>query len=430
MCILCWAFATFSATGGADGSAATGASDATRFGHRPAPVGDWFSHYAQSGSTDGSGQSPRGYDSHYREGAPAPPPTVVGATDPRLGKPGEERFLSNIRQLTFGQPADAPAGAGAANYAEAYWAPDGKSIVLQSTRGPLECDHIFTLDLVSNELTQISSGAGRTTCGFYDASGGKLIYSSTHETLGADCPPRPDMSQGYVWPIYDYNIYLADAATGGIERNITGDAGAGSYNAEGTIDWNGGWLYFTSTRDGDLDIYRQHLETGEVQRLTDSLGYDGGPFISYDGQTVVFRRDALETDEERADYTNLLAQDLVRPSNLEIWAMDADGGNQRQLTSNGKANFAPFLHPDNETIIFCSNVGDTQSGRTFELWAMPLDGSKPPVQITHGGEFDGFPMFSPDGQYIVWCSNRNGAQPRETNVFVAKWLGIDWDSDQ
>lgn len=428
MCIVCWAFAAFSAVGsGGDDSAVAGVDGACPLGGRPAPVGDWFSRYAQSGGTDSGLATNQGYDSHYRQTA-SPQRAVLPATDPGLLKPGEERYLRSVRQLTFGQPAGAPEGAGAANYAEAYWSPDGKSLVLQSTRGPLECDHIFTLDLLSNELKQVSSGAGRTTCSFfYDADGGKLIYSSTHETLGADCPPRPDMSLGYVWPVFDYNIYLADAATGAIERNLSGAAGAGSYNAEGTIDWQGGWLYFTSTRDGDLDIYRQHLESGEVQRLTDEFGYDGGPFISYDGQTVVYRRDRLDTDEERQDYAELLAHKLVRPGKLEIWAMDADGSNKRQLTDNGTANFAPFLHPDGETVIFCSNVGDTQSGRRFELWAMPLDGSHEPVQVTQGGEFDGFPMFSPDGDYIVWCSNRNGAQPRETNVFIAQWLGINWD---
>jgi TolB protein len=101
--------------------------------------------------------------------------------------------------------------------------------------------------------------------------------------------------------------------------------------------------------------------------------------------------------------------------------MDSDGANQRQLTTLGGANFAPFLHPDNETVIFCSNYEDTTGGRKFELYTMPLSGGAP-EQVTFGGEFDGFPMFSPDGKYLAWCSNRNGSRSRETNVFVAEWV--------
>jgi Tol biopolymer transport system component len=283
--------------------------------------------------------------------------------------------------------------------------------------------------LLTGALQAASSGAGRTTCSYFTGDGQRLLYSSTHESLGSDCPPKADMSKGYVWPIYSYGIYEADAVTGGILRRLTP---IDSYNAESTLDWKTNWLYFTSTRDGDLDIYRMRLpESGvptEVERLTDEPGYDGGPFVSYDGKTVVYRRDALESPEETAEYEALLAEGLVKPGKLELWVMDSNGANKRQLTSNGAANFAPFLHPDGKTLIYCSNVADTEQHRRFELWAMPLDGSRPARQITHAGEFDGFPMFSPDGKYLVWCSNRNHVLAHETNVFVAEWLGVDWDA--
>jgi Tol biopolymer transport system component len=156
-----------------------------------------------------------------------------------------------------------------------------------------------------------------------------------------------------------------------------------------------------------------------VQRLTDTIGYDGGPFVSYDGTTVVYRRQEVKPEEE-ADYKALLAQQLVRPTHMELWAMDADGSNKRQLTQLGGANFAPFLSPDNSTVIFCSNHQDPK-GRTFALYTMPLAGGAP-EQVTFSGEFDGFPMWSPDGKYLAWCSNRNGSRARETNVFVAEWV--------
>jgi Tol biopolymer transport system component len=406
MCIVCWAFASLATLGNAG---------AGGVGDKAAPGGEQPSH-----ATD-----------YSREHGPpaAALPAPLGPTDPGLLLPGEERYLKHVRQLTFGQPAGTPAEAGPANYAEAYWSPDGTRLTLQTTRGGAGCDQIYTLDLLTGALQPVSSGEGRCTCSYFTPDGTRLIYSSTFESVGPGCPPKADMSKGYVWPVYDYGIYVADAATGQVEARLTP---TDSYNAEGTIDWNSRWLYFTSTRDGDLDIYRMRLSregADEVERLTDEPGYDGGPFISYDGRTVVYRRDAAETPAELAEYQALLADGLVKPSKLELWAMDADGTHKRQLTANGAANFAPFLHPDGRTLIYCSNVADTQQHRRFELWAMPLDGSRPARQVTAGGEFDGFPMFSPDGKYLVWCSNRNHAQAHETNVFIAEWNGIDWDNE-
>ncbi len=362
--------------------------------------------------------------------ASAPLPQPLAADDPAILKPGETRYLSNVRQLTFGQPKDAPADAPVANYAEAYWSPDGQSLTMQATRGAYACDQIFRLDVATGKLTLISTGTGRTTCSYFTADGQHIIYSSTHDSMGAACPPPVDMSHGYVWPVYSYDIFEADARTGKIERQLTTDPG---YDAESTIDWHSGWIYYTSSRDGDLDIYRMQVgedgKTWHSQRLTDAVGYDGGPFVSYDGKTVVYRRDNQDTPEKKAQFSELLDSGLVKPTQLEIWAMNADGSNKRQLTHNGQANFAPFLHPDNQTLIFCSNVADTAKHRKFELWAMPLDGSHAPVRITQGEEFDGFPMFSPDGKRLAWCSNRNHAVAHETNVFVADWNGIDWSKE-
>ncbi|HES58043.1 MAG TPA: hypothetical protein ENO21_01280, partial [Firmicutes bacterium] len=125
-------------------------------------------------------------------------------------------------------------------------------------------------------------------------------------------------------------------------------------------------------------------------------------------------------EEEREDYSALLAQGLIRPGQLELMLMDADGSNKRQLTDNGAANFAPFLHPDNDTIIFCSNIEDPD-GFAFNLYTYSLSTGKT-EQVTFHEDFDGFPMFSPCGKYLVWCSNRNNSQPRETNVFIAEWV--------
>jgi Tol biopolymer transport system component len=106
---------------------------------------------------------------------------------------------------------------------------------------------------------------------------------------------------------------------------------------------------------------------------------------------------------------------------MEIWVMDADGSNQRQVTNLGGANFAPFFHPDNERILFSSNHEGGASSRNFDLFLIKLDGTGL-TRVTHHDDFDGFPMFSPDGTRLVFASNRYGSEPGETNIFLAEWV--------
>jgi Tol biopolymer transport system component len=154
--------------------------------------------------------------------------------------------------------------------------------------------------------------------------------------------------------------------------------------------------------------------------LTHELGYDGGPFLSYDGKKVVYRAEHPKTPQETADYKSLLAQGLIRPGNLEIWVMDVDGKSKQQITHNGAANFAPYFLPDGKRIIFASNMADPKNGRDFDLYLINVDGTGQ-ERITFYPDFDSFPMFTSDGKKLVWASNRNGTAPHETNIFIADW---------
>jgi Tol biopolymer transport system component len=105
---------------------------------------------------------------------------------------------------------------------------------------------------------------------------------------------------------------------------------------------------------------------------------------------------------------------------MELWVMNADGSNQRQITQLGGANFGPSWTPDGKRLIFSSNHTQPRSGN-FDLYLIALDGTGLERLTTHTA-FDGFPMFSPDGRSVVWASNRHGATPSETNLFVADWV--------
>jgi TolB protein len=318
----------------------------------------------------------------------------------------QERHLASLRQLTFG-----------GENAEAYWSFGFDRIIFQSTRPPFSADQIFTMRADGSDVRLVSTGKGRTTCAYFLPGDERILYASTHGT--DERPPRPpDMSRGYVWAVYDaYEIYVANA-DGTEPRNLTNSPG---YDAEATVSPKGDRIVFTSSRDGDLDLYSMNLDGSDVRRLTDRVGYDGGAFFSWDGKRIVWR--APGEGEEPKDFRELLARGLVRPDRLEIWVMDADGSNKRQVTRNGKANFAPFWHPDGERIIFASNHHDPR-GRNFDLFLVRADGSGL-ERVTYferpGDDFDGFPVFDHTGKRLLFCSNRNNAKPNETNVFLADW---------
>jgi Tol biopolymer transport system component len=316
-----------------------------------------------------------------------------------------EKHLRNLKQLTFG-----------GENAEAYFSSDGKQLIFQSTREGHGCDQIYTMNVDGSDVKMISTGDGRTTCSYFFPGGKRILYSSTH--LGdKQCPPRPDFSRGYVWAVYPaFDIFTAHP-DGSDLKQLTNTPG---YDAETTITLDGKKLVFTSMRDGDLDIYTMDANGKNVRRLTNELGYDGGPFWSYDGKQIVYRAHHPKTDQEKAEYSSLLKDNLIRPSVLEIWVMNADGSNKRQVTSNGKANFGPYFFPDGKRIIFASNMDDPRQ-RNFDLYKINFDGTGL-ERITFNDTFDGFPMFSPDGKKLVFASNRNGKTQGETNVFIADWV--------
>ncbi len=324
------------------------------------------------------------------------------AATPDLALPGE-RHLRNLRQLTFG-----------GENAEAYFSFDGRELVFQSTRDGRRCDQEYVMGADGAGLHMVSTGQGRVTCGYFFPAGDRILYSSTH-AASPGCPTPPDMSKGYVWALYDYQLYTARPDGSDVKPL----APAPGYNAEATISRDG-WIVFTSTRDGDLDLYKMRLDGSALTRLTRTPGYDGGAFFSADGKRIVYRASRPRGERELSEYETLLRQGIVRPTQLEIWVMNADGSGQRQVTNLGAASFAPFFHPDGKRIAFASNVSDPR-GRDFDIYLVNEDGSGL-ERVTYNDTFDGFPMFSPDGKKLVFASNRNGSRPGETNVFIADWV--------
>jgi len=324
----------------------------------------------------------------------------------------DEKHFKNVRQLTFG-----------GNNAEAYWNFSGDKLIFQSdnknwTGG---CDQIFILDTKSEadstKRKRISNGKGRTTCSFFMPGDRSIIYASTHLRMDS-CPPVPVRESGrYVWPIYpEYDIFQADLE-GNILKQYTSEPG---YDAESTVSPKGDKIIFTSTRNGDLDLYTMNLDGSGLRQITNTLGYDGGAAFSPDGKKIVWRASRPSALEDIKKYRELLAQNLVEPTNLEIFVADADGSNVVQVTHLGKANWSPYFHPGGKKVLFCSNY-KSAIGFPFNIFMVNIDGTEL-EQVTYDTQFDSFIMFSPDGKKVSWCSNRHNGRTRDTNVFIADWV--------
>lgn len=310
--------------------------------------------------------------------------------------------LTNLRQLTHG-----------GQNAEAYWSPDGKRLIFQSTRAPYQCDQIFIMNADGSGQRLVSTGKGRTTCGYFLPDNRRIVYASTHEG-GDACPPAPDRSKGYVWAVYpSYDLYVA-TDDGRIERKLTDTPG---YDAEATVNFKTGRIVYTSMASGDLDLWEVRADGSQRKRITTTEGYDGGAVFSRDGRKMVWRANHPATPETRKRYRDLLAENLTTPMKMEIFFRH--GKQVRQVTSFGCASFAPTFTPDGRKILFSSNKHDCD-GRKFELFMMNLDGSGL-EQITHFGGFTSFPEFSPDGRQIVFSSDKDAKSRYEFNIFVADW---------
>lgn len=333
-----------------------------------------------------------------------------------------ERHLANIRQLTVGR-----------QNAEAYFSFDGTKLIFQSTNkwpddspgntrkpadGGLGCYQMYVLDLDSDRVRLVSTGKGATTCGYFFPGDRRVLYSSTH-AAGNECPPKPKRDGAYRWALDDYDVYSVRLDGQQLQR-LTSSSG---YDAEATISPDGKTIVWTSVKDGDLDLYTMNLDGTQVRRLTNDVGYDGGAFFSPDSTRIVYRAAHPSDSAEVAKYQDLLAQRLVEPGQLEIFVINADGSNKRQVTLNGASNFSPYFHPDGKRIIFSSNLETRgEGGRpSFHLYLVGDDGTGV-ERLTTEGHFNSFPMFSPDGKRLVWVSDRHATTPGEFNVFLADWV--------
>ncbi|VDM54018.1 unnamed protein product [Angiostrongylus costaricensis] len=348
-----------------------------------------------------------------------------------------ERHFKNVKQLTFG-----------GQNAEGYFSYDDSKLTLQATGYGTDCDQIYELDLDVDPRAQfmrrVSTGLGSTTCSFFfnERSNDHRLYAgnfwnvnvSSFPDVSKTCPKKKCRNPGsitdpvlkhlcntsYTWDIFpDYDIFKVNKF-GNIAQQLTDHPG---YDAEAVLSPDGKLIAFTSIRSGDLDLWIMNSDGTDLRQVTNDLGYDGGAFFSPDGKRLVFRASRPKSRDDIAKYKKLLEYNLVEPVSMELFVVDLDGSNLRQVTHLGGSNWAPYYLADNKRIVFSSNYENSGSGfGAFALYLINDDGSGL-ERITFGDkhEFNSFPMMNHAGTKLVWGSSRNGSSQHELNLFLADW---------
>ena len=336
----------------------------------------------------------------------------------------EDQFLSNTQQLITESLRSG----------EGYFSADGSRFIFQGeVPGDNPFYQIYVRDLATGATNRVSPGIGLTTCSWIHPTLDRVMFSSTHEDPDALNKQAEEIriresgvERPYGWD-YDrhYEIYQANSDGSNI-INLTNSDG---YDAEGSYSSDGSKILFASNReaysrtltqaeqklfDDDssyfMDLFVMDADGSNVKQLTNSPGYDGGPFFSPDNSEVVWRR--FNPDGNSA----------------EIWTMDIDGGNQRQLTSDAMVAWGPYYHPSGDYIIYSSNV---LGHANFELFLIDAEGTNTPVRVTNTDGTDILPVFSPDGSRLAWSTTRT---PNGTSqIHMGDWnhgralelLGLD-----
>lgn len=328
---------------------------------------------------------------------------LLGGAAGEDGQQRESPYLHNIRQVTHGF----------VRAGEGYFSPDGKQILFQAeergTDNPFY--QIFVQDLSSGRYRRVSPGVGKTTCSYFRPDGRKIIFASTH----LDPQARAHYTAEYQRRaeerrtgqrrryVWDFDPYFDI-----FEANPDGTAlrrltTTWGYDAEGSYSPDGKEIVFCSNRSGEknLELYIMDAEGKQVRQLTHAPG-------CYNGGPFFSpdgQRILFRSDRQKKDY-------------LQIYVINRDGRGERALTQDlNWVCWAPYWYKDGKHIVFtAADHSDPQRRPNYDLYWMNIETGKK-VRLTWHPGADILPVFSPDGRQLLWTATRN--PERSPQLFLA-----------
>lgn len=323
-------------------------------------------------------------------------------------KKAEAVHLQNVRQLTFD---DTFLRAG-----EAYFSPDGKTLIFQAEEKGADNPfyQIFTLDLATGKFRRISPGVGKTTCSYFSPDGKKIIYASTHldpeakKHYGLELKLRDEERKTKTRRRYVWDF---DSTFDIFEANLDGTGlrqltTTKGYDAEGSYSPDGQHIVFCSNRSGEknYELYVMDKDGKNVRQLTNAPG-------CYNGGPF------FSPDGKRV----IFRADRKKEHQLQLYVIDADGKNEKMLTTDlNWVQWGPYWYKDGKHVVW-SGADHGKPGRpNYDLWWMNLETGKK-TRLTYGAGADVLPVFSPDGKKIVWSSTRDGTRPG-AQVYIADFV--------
>jgi len=187
---------------------------------------------------------------------------------------------------------------------------------------------------------------------------------------------------------------------------------APGYDAELDVSVSEKLIIYSSQASGDLEVWTMEWDGMNKRQLTHSIGYDGDPNVSNDGSRIVFRSSRARTVETQKTVKEELPFGRAQMQPSEIYVMNLKGTDEKQITSFGCSILHPSWTPDNRRVVFSSNMPSCQ-GEKFELFMVNLDGSGL-VQLTTGNKFVGEVSFAPDGRTVAFT--------KDGNIYTAEWM--------
>jgi Tol biopolymer transport system component len=311
----------------------------------------------------------------------------------------EMAHLKNIRQVT---KDFVRAG-------EGYFDPDGKRIIFQAEEkeGGNPFYQIFVMDLASGNFRRVSPGIGKTTCSYFRPDGKKIIFASSHLDPDAkkkqadEYKQREEDKKAGVRRryVWDFDDHMAIFEANPDGTELKPLADAKGYNAEGSYSADGKSIVFCSSRDGNLELYTMDADGKNVKQLTKTPG-------CYNGGPF-FSPDGSKV---------IFRSDRKKKDMLQLFVINRDGTGEKALTDTEGVNWGPYWYKDGKHIIYAgADHSDPKARPNYDLWWMNIETGKK-TRITFAPGADVLPVFSPDYKKLMWTSTRDGHQPSQLYI--------------